>query len=553
MRDLVRGQTVAGLFVNAVREFADRPALRAAGGEVTWSYAEYGRQAARVAAALRGLGVGPGDRVSLLMRNCPEFHAIDMGTLLLRATPTSMYYSSAPEQIRYLVEQVESRVVVADGPATLERLIAARPYGGLPEHVIVLDDPQGSAGAEVLRYADLLGADALDLDAAAAAVCPEDIATIIFTSGTTRPAKGARHSHAGMRAMVESLFMALGPDFRHKRLASYLPMAHIAERGNTLYLPLRAGHEVTTVGDVTALAQALPAVRPQYLFGPPRIWEKLWAGIQHVRACAEVEPTVAELLATVSLDAVEIAVTAAAAMPPTVLDGYWELGLRLADGYGMTECGPGALDVRAPRVGTVGRVLPGTRIRLAEDGEIELDSAAMFAGYLNGPERTAEVFTPDGWLRTGDVGSLDADGYLTLVDRKKDLIITAGGKNIAPTQIESLLVRHPLVSSAVAIGEARRYICALIVLDPLNVGPWAAARGAAPDPVRLAENPDLLAELQAHVDAVNAELSRVEQVKRFAVLPGFWMPDSEELTPTMKVRRRVVTAKYDSLIETLYV
>jgi long-chain acyl-CoA synthetase len=190
---------------------------------------------------------------------------------------------------------------------------------------------------------------------------------------------------------------------------------------------------------------------------------------------------------------------------------------------------------------------------LAEDGEIELDSAAMFAGYLNDPERTAEVFTPDGWLRTGDVGSLDADGYLTLVDRKKDLIITAGGKNIAPTHIESLLVRHPLVSSAVVIGEARRYICALIVLDPLNIGPWAAARGAASDPARLAQNADLLAELQAHVDAVNAELSRVEQVKRFAVLPGFWMPDSEELTPTMKVRRRVVTAKYDALIETLYV
>lgn len=554
MRRQVEGRTVAKMFLHAVRTHADLPALRAGSGadRITWTYAEYGRIVARVAGRLRSLGVGPGDRVSLLVRNRPEFHALDMATLMLGATPTSLYFSSAPEQIRSLVERAGSRVVVVDGPEPLDRLRAARAYGNLPPHVVMLDDPEGAAPAGVLRWADLVDGDPVDLDAAAASVRPDGIATIIFTSGTTGPPKGAQLSHAGLCALVESYSDALGPDFRAKRLISYMPMAHIAERATTLYLPLRDGHDVTSVPEVTALTAYLPQVRPQYLFGPPRIWEKLWAGTQHVRAAAEVEPTAAQLLAAVALDATEVAMTAAAAMPPAVIEGFRSLGLPLVDGYGMTECGTATMEISDPRPGTVGRALSGTQVRIAADGEIELDSAAAFVRYLDDPERTAETFTADGWLRTGDLGSLDADGFLTLTGRKKDLIITAGGKNIAPTPIESHLVRHPLVANAVVIGESRRYLTALLVLDPMNATGWAEQRGLPADAATLATAPEVQAELRSLVDEVNAVLSRVEQIKRFAVVPQYWAPDSEELTPTMKVRRAVVVGKYADLVESLY-
>lgn len=535
MRERLAGQTIAGLFADATKNFADLPALRTRteAGWQTWTYAEYGDRAARVAATLRARGVGPGDRVSLLVRNRPEFHAVDIGTLLLRATPTSMYYSSSPEQLRYLIEKAESKVVVVDDAAGLARLRAAAPAGNWT--TIVLDD----------EWDDVQAAEPLDIHELAAAVRPDDIATIIFTSGTTGPSKGALLTHAAVRAVTEGLSHTLGEGFTTKRLVSYMPMAHVAERGNTHYLPLRDGHDVTCVPAVTSLLEYLPAVRPQYLFGPPRIWEKVWSGLGPALAPIPAEQrreAAQPMLAAGGLDAVEIAVTAAAAMPRAVLDGLRSIGLRLADGYGMTECGTGAMDLHEPKVGTVGRAISGTTLRLAPDGEIELDGAGCFSGYLGDPERTAEAFAADGWLKTGDIGTLDADGYLTLVDRKKDLIITAGGKNISPANIEALLVRHPLIASAVVIGDARRYIAALLVPDPLVV-----------DLAVVSSDEDFHAAMQAHVDEVNASLSQVEQVKRFAIVADVWMPDSDVLTPTMKVRRRAVDTRYAELIESLYV
>jgi long-chain acyl-CoA synthetase len=553
------GQTVATLFRSTVESRPDAVALRwlagdgAAGGQLTW--AEYAGLACRVAAGLADLGVGRGDRVILMVRNRPEFHVVDVACTLLGATPVSIYNTSSPEQVGYLAGHAEARVAVAGDADQLERLVKAWSAGPARGPLVLVDAGEDSRGA--VPYGQLLSAAPVDFDAATGLARPDDLATLIYTSGTTGPPKGVMISHRNVAWALESLRRAVGTTMTGWRQLSYLPMAHIAERIVTHYLHLADGTEVTTCPDIGLLPTHLRAVRPQFFAGVPRVWEKLHAGIRAALA-ATPAPAGADALAAVraqvGLDCLQLAVTTAAPIPRPVLEFFRGIGVPLSEVFGMSEA-TGAIAWAPYRVkpGSIGPALPGQELKLLEDGEICYRGGNVFAGYLNDPERTAEVLDSDGWLHSGDIGVIDDDGYLSIVDRKKELIVTAGGKNISPANLEAALKAGRFVAQACVIGDARPYVAALLVLDADAAARWAAAQGLpGVPPAELATHPDLVAEIARDVDAANEALSHVERIKRFTVLPGEWLPDSDELTPTMKLKRRSILQKYADEIEALY-
>jgi long-chain acyl-CoA synthetase len=552
------GETVATLFRSTVGSRPDAVALRwlagdgTAGGQLTW--AEYAELACRVAAGLADVGVGRGERVILMMRNRPEFHVVDIACTLLGATPVSIYNTSSPEQVGYLAGHAEARVAVAGDADQLERLAKAW-SAGPARGPLVLIDLDGGGGA--VPFCELLSATPVDFDAATALARPDDLATLIYTSGTTGPPKGVMITHRNIVWALESLRRAVGTTMTGWRQISYLPMAHIAERIVTHYLHLADGTEVTTCPDIGLLPSYLRAVRPQFFAGVPRVWEKLHAGIGAALAAAPA-PAGADALAAVraqvGLDCLQLAVTTAAPIPRPVLEFFRDIGVPLSEVFGMSEA-TGAIAWAPYRVkpGSIGPALPGQELKLLEDGEICYRGSNVFAGYLNDPERSAEVLDADGWLHSGDIGVIDDDGYLSIIDRKKELIVTAGGKNISPANLEAALKAGRFVAQACAIGDARPYVSALLVLDAEAGARWAAAHGlAGATPAELATHPDLVAEMARDVDAANEAFSQVERIKRFTVLPGEWLPDSDELTPTMKLKRRAILQKYADEIGALY-
>jgi long-chain acyl-CoA synthetase len=590
---LCEGKTVATLFCDVVRERASQQSLRWKSGD-DWhslTYAEYGQQVARVASALKSLNVEPETRVSLLLRNSPEFYVADTSTALLRATPTSVYNTSSAEQIKYQLDHAESRVAIVDDPELLERLLSVRPDLSHLESIVVVGDADEVGGSDLVSWSELAEhTGSVDIDQAAQGVQPDDLATIIYTSGTTGPPKAAAISHAAVVAGVESIAHLFGPDFVAKRVISYMPMAHIAERYNTLYAGQRLGYTVHCCPEIQQMAEYVLAVKPQFFFGPPRIWQKLWAALtdaaehesddslrESYQAALDVGHRVAQargagdlpadlerrwvelgetrtaLKAMVAVDEIEIAVTAAAAMPRNVIDGFAAVGINLCDFYGMSEFMGASGDPYQPRIGTLGRSFPGVGIRFADDGEIELRGPQAFSGYLKDPDRTAEVVTEDGWIRSGDLGRLDDDGYLELVGRKKELIVTAGGKNVSPAPLENALMEHPVVSQAVAVGDGQRFVAALVLLDPDEAAQWAKAHDVdATELAELAGDPTLRQAIEDHISEVNDRFSRVEQIKKFCVLDAQWTPDSDVLTPTMKVKRAAVYRKYADQIDAMY-
>ena len=383
----------------------------------------------------------------------------------------------------------------------------------------------------------------------------------------------------------------LGREGVGRRVVSFLPMAHIAERVITHYLHVAWGNEATCCPDVAQLPAYLVGVRPTFMFGPPRVWEKLHAGIRATVAAdparaerfgqalavgrrvsdlkARGEPlpeelrrtweavdtaALAPLRARLGLDALDYAFSGAAPIPPEVIQFFRDLGVPLSEVFGMSE-GTGAMtwEHQRVKVGSVGRAVPGVEMRRLEDGEIVFRGDIVSPGYLNDPERTAEALDADGWLHTGDIGEIDAEGYLKIVDRKKELIITAGGKNISPANLESALKTVPLVGQAVAIGDGRPYLVALLQLNAEVAPLWARAQGLKATTLSaLAEDPVVVQALTQAVAALNQRVSNVERIKRFAVVGDEWVPDSDVLTPTMKLKRRGVGARYAPLIEQLY-
>jgi long-subunit acyl-CoA synthetase (AMP-forming) len=592
--ELDAGPTVAGWLRRNVADSGGEVALRRMRPDGTgleeWTWAEVGDRAARLATAFTRLGLGRGERLLLFLRNRPEFHVVDLGGLLAGGTPLSIYNSSAPEQVAQLAGHSRSRIAVVEDIEFLERLLKVRDE--LPElrAVVVVDDPDGLRPADVHLLADLYADEPVDLPAAAAAVRPEDLATIIYTSGTTGPPKGVMLTNANIRAQCVG-YMALVGSTPDRRTVSYLPMAHVAERMVTHYGWLWQRTTVTCCPDQSSLVAYLVQVRPTDLFGPPRVFEKLKAGIEAAVAAAGPEQAagfeqaravgrqVAELRAAdrplppelaaawerldaavfapirarVGLDQLYYCFAGAAPLPVDVMLFLRSIGLPFSEVYGMSE-NTGAMTWEPYRVkpGTVGPALPGVEVRLAEDGEVLARGAIVSPGYLDDPERSAETFDADGWLHTGDIGRLDEDGYLTIVDRKKELIITAGGKNISPANLEALLKSLPLVGQACVVGDGRRYLVALLVLDPEVAPGWAARHGLPTGLAELAATAEVRAELERGVAEINARVSQVEGIKKFAILPDEWLPDSPQLTATMKLKRRGILSTYAPVIDSLY-
>ena len=568
---VIAGRTVPGLFAATVGARTDEVALRwrppgaeTATASLTW--AEYADRACRVAAGLRALGVRPGQRIVLMMRNRPEFHYADMGALLAGATPISIYNSSSPEQIEYLAGHSEAAAAIVGDVGMLERFLKVR--SDLPdlEKLILVDDPDGLAPSEVVPFGDLLGAAPVDLDPAAAAAEPEDLLTLIYTSGTTGPPKGVMITHRNLCWVVESMDRATGESIAGWRQVSYLPMAHIAERLLTHYFHVAEGTDVTCCPEPTELVSYLREVRPEHFLGVPRVWEKIHAGITAAMAADPAKKAaferaletgddafLANVRATVGLDGMRLALTGAAPIPRPVFDFFRALGVPLSEVYGLSECTGPMTWSRDARAGTVGPPIPGQEVKLLEDGEVCCRGGNVFAGYLKDPERTAEMLDDDGWLHSGDIGRFDEAGYVQIVDRKKELIITAGGKNISPANLEAAIKSYPLIGQACAVGDARPYMTALIVLDPDVAPAWARSQGIEFASLGdLAVHPDIRAEVERCVAEANGRFSQVEQIKKIAILPTEWPPDSDELTPTMKLKRRGVLAKYADQIEALY-
>ena len=566
----VEGQTIAGEFAKTAARRADLTALRwrtPDGGFGEWTWRNYADRAARVAGGLIRLGVERGERVVLMLRNRPEFHVADIGILLAGATPISIYNSSSPDQIQYLASHSDAVVAIVEDVDFLERFLKVR--GELPalRQVVVVDDPDGLAPDDVVRFDSLLDVDPVDIEAAAAAVQPGDLATVIYTSGTTGPPKGVMLSHYNVCWTTESTRRAIGFPVEGFRLVSYLPMAHVAERMVTHYFHVLDGTEVTSCPDPAQLAAYLCEVRPNYFFAVPRVWEKLYAGV-HAALAADPEKgasvwkameagavdALAPVRAQIGLDDCKVAFSGAAPIPLEVFMLFLKLGLPMSEIYGMSECcGPMTWEPFDVHPGTVGPPIPGCEVKLLDDGEVCCRGGNVFLGYLKDPARTAEVLDDEGWLHSGDIGVFDDGGYVKIVDRKKELIITAGGKNISPANIEAALKSFPLIGQACVIGDMRPFVSALIVLDPEVAPAWATSRGIeASTMAELSRHPDVRAEVERAVAEANARFSQVEQVKRFTLLTDEWLPDSEELTPTMKLKRRGVLTKYADEIEALY-
>jgi long-chain acyl-CoA synthetase len=590
---VVAGHTVSTRFRDTVRRVPDEVALRWKQGDGwgEWTWADYADRACRFGAALARLGCVQGERVVLMMRNRPEFHVADMGTLLVGATPVSIYNSSAPEQVQYLIEHSGAVCAVVEDAEYLERIVKVRDDLPTLANVVVIDDA-ASAPADVLRWSDLLDTEPLDLDVAAKTARADDLATIIYTSGTTGPPKGVMLDHANIVWTVESLIRTLADrvDPYGSRLVSYLPMAHIAERMTSHYQGLTAGYSVTSCPEPGHVAQYLPEVRPQIFFGVPRIFEKIHAGVlafaganpeqqtaleaalavgeriaEH-RARGEAppadlaasyeqhEPTLALVRNMLGLDEIKAAISGAAPLPIEVLKFFRALGVEMSEIYGLSETsGPLTWAPFQVKPGTVGPAIPGCEVVLGADGEVLARGGNIFRGYLNDADRTAEALDGEGWFHTGDIGEFDDDGYLKIVDRKKELIITAGGKNISPANLESALKSFPLIGQACVIGDNRPFISALLVLDPEVAPAWAKSQGLDASTLpELAADPIVHAEIERNVTEANKRFSNVERIKKFTLLGEEWLSDSEELTPTMKLKRRGIHAKYASEIEAMY-
>ncbi len=576
-------------FYLQVDRLGDDLAIRdeARGVELSWN--ELRDAVHRIAGGLAKLGVGKGDTVAIMLNNRWEFIPCDLAAVSLGAVPFSIYQTSAPEQIQYLVSDAESRIAIVE-KAFLDRFNEARRELPKLEHLIVVDAEGGDHTLDELMEMDR----GFDPAERVEAIGPDDLLTLIYTSGTTGPPKGVQLTHRNLLFAVATADEFIQLPERGGKVISWLPAAHVAERNAHYYMPITRGLSVQICADPRRIAEFLPKVRPTWFFAVPRIFEKLKAGLeatiaglpekqrraaeqgleaslQKVRAeqaGEEVAPEVAkaasvaekqlfsELRTQLGLDEALAVNAGAAPTPLEVLEFFHAIGIPVGELWGMSEtCGLGAINPPDRiKLGTVGPPTPGIEIRLDEDGEVLIKADCVMPGYRNLPQKNEETFTEDGWLRTGDVGELDEDCYLKIVDRKKELIINAAGKNMSPANIESAVKgSSPLIGQVAVIGNARSYNVALILLDPDYAPVWAKQNGLEGKSVEeLAGEEKVRDAVQAAVDRANAKLSRVEQIKKFTILPEQWEPGGDELTPTMKLKRKPVDQKYAEQIEALY-
>jgi long-subunit acyl-CoA synthetase (AMP-forming) len=589
-RDAVGAATIAEAFrIISVNRGGDA-AVRTKGDELTWTWGELRERVDALAGGLAALGLRRGDTVALLLNTRPEFALCDLAVMMAGGTPFSIYMQYTPDQIAFVASDAGARMIVTE-QALLAGALEARKELPSVEHVIVVD---GEAPEGVLALDEVAAMDSdLDVEASAAQTSPDELITLIYTSGTTGPPKGVQITHRNVMAAVSAVEALI--DFpREGRVISWLPSAHVAERVAHHYIPIVYGLQITCCPNAREILAYLPEVRPSWFFAVPRIWEKLKAGLEAMAAtqspeqrerteaalrdavekvrleqrgeevpqdlAARVAEADRELFAglrsMLGLDQAKAINVGAAPTPVEVLEFFHAIGLPLAELWGMSETsGAGAINPPGKiKIGTVGPPTPGVELRLDADGEVLVRGEVVMAGYRNLPEQSAEAFTEEGWLRTGDIGKIDSDGYLTLIDRKKELIINAAGKNMSPANIESTLkASSSLIGQACVIGDRRSYNTALIVLDSDFAPAWAAQQEISEASLEaLARDERMRAAVQAGVDAANAKLARVEQVKKFTIVEGDWLPGGDELTPTMKLKRKPIEGKYADAIEAMY-
>src|SRR4051794_11339430 len=552
----LRATTLCEAFLRTASERPDQVALRTPRDGLTITWDEYRDRVERIAAGLAALGVQRGDTVAIMLLNRPEFHLVDTAALHLGATPFSVYNTSTGEQIAHLFTNAEPRVVVTE-QAFVPVIGEARRRARRIVHVVVVD--RDEYGALTLSELEAAGDAGFDLRHAATAVEPDDIATIIYTSGTTGPPKGVQLTHANLMAESRAVAARL-PTRPGGRGVSFLPSAHIADRwANHYYLSLAFGATVTSIPDPRTVAIHLPDARPTGWGAVPRVWEKLKAALEVkgiTDPAALSDEAKAAIHARLGLDQADWLVCGAAPCQIEVLEYFAALGLPILELWGMSEtsCCVTINPPDAPRLGTCGTVLDGSEVALAADGEVLVRGPLLMAGYRNEPALTASTIDAEGWLHTGDIGALDADGYLSIVDRKKEIIINSAGKNMSPANIEARLkAAHPLIGQAVAIGDRRPYVVALLVLDPEAAVAFAADHGIEDaSTAALALHPSVRDTLSEAVRIANRRLSRVEQVKTFGVIGDDWQPGGDELTPTIKLKRKPIGIKYAEIIDALY-
>ncbi|MUL46979.1 long-chain fatty acid--CoA ligase [Mycobacterium sp. CBMA293] len=583
-----RPATLCEAFQKTASVDPDAVAVRTPGGTQTMTWAQYADQVRAAAAGLSGLGVQRGDTVSLMMSNRVEFYPLEVAAQHVGATSFSVYNTLPPADLAHVFGNAGTNVVMCEAQY-VERIRAS---GADIKHIVCVDGaPDGTLSVDELLAA---APGDFDFEATWRAVQPDDVLTLIYTSGTTGKPKGVEMTHTNILFEAYAVSEVLDVQFGD-RGTSYLPSAHIADRMTGLYFQEVFGTQITTVADARGVAAALPDVRPTVWGGVPRVWEKLkaavefavanepdemkrtalqWAlsvGAKKAAALLAHQPVpddvatewataddlvLSKLRERLGLDQVRWAVSGAAPIPKQTLGFFVGLGIPLTELWGMSElsCIATVSHPRDTKLGTVGKPLPGVECKLADDGELLVRAPLVMKGYRKEPAKTAEALDADGWLHTGDVCHIDDEGYVTIVDRKKELIINAAGKNMSPANIEKAIkAACPLIGVIMAIGDARPYNTALVVLDAETAGPYAAQRGL-PDasPEALAADPQLIAQIAAGMAAGNTELARVEQIKRFSVLPAFWEPGGDEITLTMKLKRRPVNEKYAAEIEALY-
>jgi long-chain acyl-CoA synthetase len=586
-RRAVGARTMTEAFRMTVEDHPDRVAVRTKDDEVSLTWAQLRDRVDALAGGLARLGVGRGDTVALMLGNRPEFHIADLAAMTLGAAPFSVYQTFTPEQIAFVVGDAGARVAIVE-EQYLARFAAAR--ASLPEleHVIVVE---GASGEDTVAWDDVEGADP-DFDAEPhwRAVGPEDILTLIYTSGTTGPPKGVQIVHRNVMAAIRVADDVVRfPD--GSKVISWLPAAHIAERNAHHYLPIVFAMTVTCCPNPREIVAYLPSVKPTWFFAVPRIFEKLKAGLeghlssqggetvawlQAARRRVELEQAgeavpddvaaaaaegdeklFAGLRAMLGLDEAISINVGAAPTPRDVLVFFHAIGIPLSELWGMSEtCGVGAVNPpERVRIGTVGPPSLGVELRLADDGELLVRGDVVMPGYRNQPEKTAEAIDPEGWLHSGDIAEFDDEGYLKIVDRKKEIIINAAGKNMSPANIESAIKgAGPIIGQIAVIGDARPYNTALVVLDSDFAPAYAAQQGLEDRSLEDLAGEDVVrAAVQAAVDKGNEELARVEQIKKFTIVPGDWLPGGDELTPTMKLKRKPIAEKYAREIDAMYV
>jgi long-chain acyl-CoA synthetase len=582
-------------------ERPDRKALVEMGPNGEWvstTWSGYWDSVRNLAKALIALGVQPGDGVALIGNNRRDWVICQMGISAAAAVPAPIYVTNTIEQVAYIVKHCRAKVAICDGQEQLDKYLAALDRGLIDvEHIITMDPVESDRGM-VMSLADAISRGSREPDGEVerrmAAAKPDDLALLIYTSGTTGVPKGAMVTHRGIEAMARALIETY-PEMREidpGRYVSYLPLCHVAEQIFTNFVGLTVATETYFCADLAKIKDHLVAARPHLFFAVPRVWEKFEAALtanllsatgikaklaawarrvelesfkRSVETGKEVDTfqrrlanklVISKIKSAIGLDQLLGAGSGAAPAAHSTLEFFASIGIPIHEGFGMTETTGMATanPLGRPRFGTVGQPLPGVEVRIAEDGEILLRGANMVSGYLYMPDKSKELWTDDGWLRTGDLGAIDEAGFLSITGRKKDLLITAGGKNVAPAEMENHLQGIPGVGQAVVVGDRQPYLCAVLALEEEALPDLCQAAGVPVASLAdVAKNEKVRAFLADRVESdCNAKVARYQTIKKFEVLPHMLSVEGGELTPTMKVKRNVINDKYKAIIDGMY-